>query len=418
MVASLAASLFAGGCVEGSLGEPSSLENGAIVFAASSLPDYGPVQLYSMQVDGSQLRQLTDDISYKTAVATAPDGSRIAYAAIGSELTEDAPAPEPSSIFVMEADGSGRRELCRICARTGYAFEPEDTGFEGIWYDDSIDVVPNSLAWSPTGATLAAPAVTPGVLLIDVETGETTTIETPEPITAIAWSPDGRWLALSHTWFSALVFTSRGIMVPPEGTMVEREPVTRPGGIYVLDLETDQIDEVVSSPGLAHVNGWSSDGDRLAFTHMVDEKRTGQISAYSVGEDRSWTLVPGERGAAPLGVGWSPGDDSLAALIDQYDEESQSAKDLWITSSTNVDPRALPICRFDGAFDGDQCAKALIAWSPDGTTVAYRAILHGTPVRSAVILQAIDGSPADVVMLDGVSFDIGEGCCLTWLPAS
>ncbi len=166
--------------------------NGAIVFTASSLPDYGPVQLYSMEADGTQLRQLTDDISYKTAVATSPDGSRIAYAASESELTEESPTPEPSSIFVMEVDGSSRRQLCDACARTAYTFEPELGTFEGDLYDTTIDAVPNSLAWSPTGSTLAVPALTPGVVLIDVETGHATTIPTPEPVTAIAWSPDGR----------------------------------------------------------------------------------------------------------------------------------------------------------------------------------------------------------------------------------
>ena len=50
--------------------------------------------------------------------------------------------------------------------------------------------------------------------------------------------------------------------------------------------------------------------------------------------------------------------------------------------------------------------------------LAYRAMLHGTPVRSAVILQAVDNSFTDVVLLGGASFDFGEGpCCLAWLPA-
>ena len=392
--------------------------NGAIVFVASALPDYDSIQVYSMQQDGSQLSQLTDDISYKTALATSPDGSRIAYAAFDSEFTEESPSPEPSSIFVMEANGSSRRELCEACARTAYTFEPEDTGFEGIWYDTSPDAVPNSLAWSPTGSTVAVPALTPGVTLIDVETGHATTIPTPEPVTAIVWAPDGQRIALSHTWFIG-ESRSLGVMVPAEGTQLERDPKQHSGGIYVIDLATSAIDEVVSTPGMAHVHGWSSDGDRIAFTQVLGSRRSGEIAVYSVSEDQTWTVVPGELGGASIGVGWSPSGDSIAALIDQYDEESRTAKDLWIAPTDEADLQALPVCRFEGAFDRDQCAKASLVWSPDGTTLAYRAILHGAPVRSAVILQAVDNSFTDVVLLDGASFDIGEGpCCLAWLPAA
>jgi hypothetical protein len=140
---------------------------------------------------------------------------------------------------------------------------------------------------------------------------------------------------------------------------------------------------------------------------------------YSVSEDRTWTVVPGEVGGAPLGVGWSPSGDSIAALIDQFDEESRTAKDLWVTPADDPDLQALPVCSFEGAFDRDVCARASLVWSPDGTMLAYRAMLRGTPARSAVILQAVDNSFTNVVMVDGASLDIGEGpCCLAWLPAA
>jgi Tol biopolymer transport system component len=387
--------------------------NGAIVFIAGSLSDYGPVQVYSMQQDGSQLRQLTDGISYKTALATSPDGSRIAYAASDRELTEESPALEPSSIFVMEADGSGSRELCESCARTAYVFEPEDTGFEGIWYDTSPDAVPNSLAWSPTGSTLAVPGVAPGVILIDVETGQMTTIATPEPTTAITWSPDGRRLAVSHTWFQP------EMIVPREGTLLGDQYDVRPGGIYLVEVATGDVDEVISTPGMAHVHGWSPDGDLIAYTQHPGTLEGNEVSMYSVSKDTSWSIVPGKRYQWGLGGSWSPAGGRIATLVEQGGEDNRTALDLFIASADGSDLRGLPLCRFQGAFDGDNCLRGTFVWSPDGTMLAYRAMLHGTPVRSAVILQAVDSSSTDVLLLDGVSFDIGEGpCCLAWLPAS
>jgi Tol biopolymer transport system component len=387
--------------------------NGAIVFVASPLPDYGPIQVYSMQQDGSQLRQLTDDISYKTAVATSPDGSRIAYAAFDSELTEESPAPEPSSIFVMEANGSSRRKLCEACARTAYVFEPELGTFEGDLYDTSIDAVPNSLAWSPNGSTLAVPAVTPGVILIDVETGQATTIATPEPTTAIAWSPDGRRLAVSHTWFQPEV------IVPREGALLGDQYDVRPGGIYLVEVATGDVDEAISTAGMAHVHGWSPDGDLIAYTQHPGTYEGNEVSMYSVSKDTSWSVVPGQRWQWGLGGSWSPTGGRIATLVEQGAEDSRTALDLFIASSDGLDLRGLPLCRFQGAFDGDNCLRGTFAWSPDGTTLAYRAMLHGTPARSAVILQGVDDGSTDVILLHGASFDIGEGpCCLAWLPAA
>ena len=387
--------------------------NGAIVFTASSLPDYGPVQLYSMEADGTQLRRLTDDISYKTAVATSPDGSRIAYAASDSELTEESPAPEPSSIFVMEVDGSSRRRLCEVCARTAYTFEPELGTIEGDLYDTSPDAVPNSLAWSPTGSTLAVPAVTPGVVLIDVETGHATTIPTPEPVTAIAWAPDGKRLALSHTWFQPEV------IIPREGTLMGDQYDVRPGGIYLVDVATGDVDEVISTAGMAHVHGWSPDQDLIAYTQHPGTIEGNEVSMYSVSKDTSWSVVPGKRYQWGLGGSWSPTGGRIATMVEQGAEDSRTALDLFIASSDGSDLRGLPFCRFQGAFDGDNCLRGTFVWSPDGTTLAYRAMLHGTPARSAVILQGVDDGSTDVILLHGASFDIGEGpCCLAWLPAA
>jgi roadblock/LC7 domain-containing protein len=324
----------------------------------------------------------------KTALAWSPDGSQLAYAALRDGLSVEVSGAELSSIYVVRSDGADKRLLCDACSRTAYAhaYEPSDVPFNG-----SALTVPGSLAWSTNDSMIAAPAAGRGVLLIDTGTGESSTIPTPEPVTALAWSPDGRRLALSHTWFMT-PGNAFGVMVQEDGTVLEGH-ADRRGGIYVLDVDTGALDEVVATDGMAHVQGWSPDGDLIAYTSTVSKNRHGQLAAYSVAEDRSWPLVEAELGQAGIGAGWSPAGDRFAALTDQYDEQAQQAKDLWVVSSDGTDRRGLPICRFEGAFDGDECARATIAWSPDGTTVAYRAFLSGTPIVSALIFRTSMARP-------------------------
>jgi Tol biopolymer transport system component len=395
--------------------DPVVRDNGVIVFAGASHDD-GTVELYSVNEDGSDLRQLTDDGTVKTALAWSPDGSRLAYAALEKPPTYEEPAPGFSSIYLMDADGTHRERLCEACTRNAYGY-PNLPGIDMV-SSPGLETPANALAWAPNGSLVAAPAAGAGVLLIDTDTGEVSTIPTPEPVTSIAWSPDGRRLALSHTWFMA-PGSVWGKMVPREGTLFSGED-ERPGGIYLLDVETGEVEEVVSGAGMVQVHGWSSAAELLAFTARDAAGQPGQLSVYSVSERRSWELVPGEQGAAGMGTVWSPNGDEVAALIAQYDEESREAKDLWVVSSTGADRRALPVCRFEGAFDRDNCARGGIAWSPDGTTVTYRGFIAGAPLVSALILQDVDGSSTRVVRIDGPTFDIGSesACCFAWLPGA
>lgn len=67
--------------------------------------------IYTMEADGSGLRQLTPDGTYNIMPAWSPDGSRIAY--INDRL-------DFMDVWVMKADGSERRRLASV-GSTGYA---------------------------------------------------------------------------------------------------------------------------------------------------------------------------------------------------------------------------------------------------------------------------------------------------------
>ena len=96
-----------------------SLDGSRIVF--TSLRD-GDLELYTMKVDGSEVRRLTFDRGYDGGAFFSADGARIVYRAhhpqdddalsryqtlLGQGLIE----PSVLEIFVMDADGSNKRQI-------------------------------------------------------------------------------------------------------------------------------------------------------------------------------------------------------------------------------------------------------------------------------------------------------------------
>jgi Tol biopolymer transport system component len=397
-------------CASGSsIDEVGPRANGAIVFGG--FPDeQSPLELYKVNEDGSGFRQVTDDGMFKMSITPSPDGSRLAYAALSQEPTLGHTEPELGSIYLVDLDGSDRRVLCEECSPTVYTalLEPGNDTLELPTFS-----VRDALAWSPDGSRIAAPAPDHGVFLIDPYSGETRTIRTPEPVTSIAWSPDGSQLALSHTWFQAEYGKA---MAPAEGIQFQEggeEP--RPGGIYLMDMASGWFEEIVSTPQVAHVHGWSPDGEEIVFSRVANN---GGVDVYSIPQDQARTLWPVERNSGPRGVAWSPTDDRIASLLSGPDEDGNLQNSFWLLSPTGEEPDELPLCAFEVAFDGSHCVMSKIVWSPDGSTIAYRAWIAGSPLKSAIVLQEADSDQFRILHITGTTFYDGRvaDCCLAWLP--
>ncbi len=132
------------------------------------------MRLLSASLDGKSIRQLNDGSSIAWNCAWSPDGARIAFTG-----RDDAGVLH---VFVLNADGTGRRQLTHLAKVEGQAQVP---------------------AWSPDGHQIAfqttAEAGKPGhIWIADAETGVARKLAShtePYADEVPSWFPDGKRLA-------------------------------------------------------------------------------------------------------------------------------------------------------------------------------------------------------------------------------
>jgi Tol biopolymer transport system component/uncharacterized protein YjdB len=134
-------------------------------------PQAGRSDIWVMNADGSNARNLTADLSKDLArgePAWSPDGQWIAFTQ--SRATA---GPGRGSIWIMRADGTAKRQV---------TLHPEN-GF---------DLHPS---WSPDGRRIAFQRG--GIAVVTVATGEVRYLGLPGTATTPSWSPDGRHIAFA-----------------------------------------------------------------------------------------------------------------------------------------------------------------------------------------------------------------------------
>ena len=267
-------------------------------------------QLFTATASGTDARPLTSADGYALLPRWSPDGTRIAFVSL--PCTSGRPCDEkgsPSSIVVMRADGSDRREIVRTSSH-----------------------VP-TLAWSPDGSRLAfygyatTSAAPARVEVVGADgTGGRTIGDGP----LLEWSPDGATIAYEADDGTHLV--------APDGTGDHLMVETTPAGIAVGAR-------------------WSPDGTRIAFG--LDKVGSGVLHR---GTASAWVVDASGTGAhrmseVPEGatfVGWRP----------------DGAKIAWLDTSTSNPERRWPLVVADPDGSNSQTIGTVEAgrvdWSPDG----------------------------------------------------
>ena len=256
------------GADDGSTGETGgacrSVGDLRLVFTGAADEEGG--DLFGLTRDG-QIRRLTDD-GGSYGPSFSPDASRIVFSSVGDEgEVSDTVGASGLDLYVMAADGSGRRRLLEGDEDVSPAWSPDGdqiafvrggaaNGAGRIFVVDPDDESAHALvehdgpgedadpAWSRDGRQLAFVRTEPDglsrLMVADADGSDARSVlARPEALGSPSWSPDG----------TTLVFTV--------GTGGESG-----GSIVLLDLEERSI-ETVAESGFAPA--WSASGRLYAY---------------------------------------------------------------------------------------------------------------------------------------------------------
>jgi Tol biopolymer transport system component len=293
--------------------------------------------IYVVNSDGSGRRQLTRPRSPHDGVGGvvwSPDGGMLAYSASLAGWNDDA----YSDLFVVKADGSGVRRLTRTYA--------DDWG----------------PSWSPDGETIAFDRNDDGlnwVYVLDATGGGVRRL-TPNYRWYPAWSPDGR-----------LAF------------------VDSSGGVWVMNRDGSQKRRIARmAPFNPSAAAWSPDGRSIAFT-----SDTALWVMRSDGSGRRKLFGDADRHTA--GPSWSPDGRTIAFTQGDGDFE------IFIVKADGTGLRNLT--------DNRRVQDLNPVWSPDGRAIAYTTDRDGD---SEIYVMNADGSGQR-----NLTDNLAEDCCQAWTPS-
>ncbi|MDX6576289.1 MAG: hypothetical protein QOE96_2242 [Blastocatellia bacterium] len=238
--------------------------NGKIAFVSNRNGPSG--EIYVMNPDGSNQRNITNSPASETRPAFSPDGTKIAF------------VKDFKGISVMNPDGSSQTTILDG-ASAGFNYI---TSFPS-WSPDGQKIVFNGIPnGSPDGAD---------IYVINVDgTGLTRLTTAPADDTSPAWSPDGRKIAFA--------------------TIRDRVPNEVNYEIYVMNADGSNQTRITNNTKFDHSPAWSPDGARIAFTSRRDDNFEVYVMNAD-GSNQTRLTFDSEQDSDPK---WSPDGTKIVFL--------------------------------------------------------------------------------------------------------
>lgn len=375
-------------------------------------------QLFAMDPDGSNQRQLLESDAHDWFPSYSPDGRRI--------------------LFATDRDGEGRFEHGAL-----YVLDLDDGETQPLVSDPDAWILGGS--WSPDGRKVVHSTNDrgPGDLrIVDVATGEARLLTRSDDHADghASWSPDGRTIVFRRKAGEETQLVSIDVRSGAETVLLAqstalfgpchsrdgrflaftREVPGTPGmDVYLCRLDGSDMRRVTTHPGMDMVSDWSPDGDRLYFktyrfgagelmSIRVDGSDERNLTRTSLHHDRDAVpsptrqevaFVSRRRGGARLAlydgheirwIGSARAEDAHPSFAPDgnhlvFRRSEGGNADLFVVDRNGHHLRRLT---------DDPAAEENPAWSPDGRRIAFDSDHSGS---ADVMVMDADGGDLRVV---------------------
>jgi Tol biopolymer transport system component len=301
----------------------------------SMLPDSGKSQLYLMNPDGSGVTRFTD-IEGVSLPDWSPDGTRMVFMVITGKPDPARDYSILADIYVANADGSSPTLV-------------RENTFAGEW-----------VAWSPDGTHIAFEEWAKEIGSVQIYvmnadgSGVTQLTHGPRRATGTFWSPDG----------TRILFLSLTASDPDHLH------------IFVMNADGSDITQLGHDPAGEWNMSWSPDGKRILY----DNGLGGDIFVMNADGSHVTNLThsPAE---VDEGAAWSPDGARIAFSSDR--DSGDVYPDIFVMNADGSNPTRLTFTREGKGYQQ-------IAWSPDGTLMAFES--YTADASPDIYVMNADGS--------------------------